>query len=112
MTTFYAMLGQYGTPIDPPAPFDPMGTTMDQLPHHALAVDDIRAWERCMGGFPQEPSPHCAPICPRTGEAMRNASGVTCSPPGFGRRSARWSWWAGRSWRTASGSGAGLSHFS
>src|SRR5271165_6407387 len=43
--TFYAMVGQYGTHIDPPAHFDPNGATMDQIPLKQmilpLAVFDI-----------------------------------------------------------------------
>ena len=31
-TTFYSMVGQYGTHVDPPAHFDPSGQTMDQIP--------------------------------------------------------------------------------
>ena len=70
---FYSMVGQYGTHVDPPAHFDPNGTTMDQLPlkqmilplvvfdmtpmlktdpNHALSVDDIKAWEHKHGRVP------------------------------------------------------------
>jgi kynurenine formamidase len=70
---FYAMVGQYGTHIDPPAHFDPNGITMDQIPlkqmilplvvfditpmlardpNHALSVDDITSWERAHGRVP------------------------------------------------------------
>jgi kynurenine formamidase len=70
---FYSMVGQYGTHVDPPAHFDPNGTTMDQLPlkqmilplvvfdmtpmlktdaNHALSIDDIKAWERRHGRVP------------------------------------------------------------
>jgi kynurenine formamidase len=73
-TTFYCLVGQYGTHIDPPAHFDPKGTPMDQLPlkemilrlvvfdetpllakdpNHALSVADIRAWERVNGRVPK-----------------------------------------------------------
>jgi kynurenine formamidase len=72
-STFYAMVGQYGTHIDPPAHFDPNGQTMDELPlkqmilplvvfditpmlakdpNHVLTVDDIKAWERIHGRVP------------------------------------------------------------
>lgn len=72
-TTFYAMVGQYGTHIDPPAHFNPDGITMDQIPlkdmilplvvfdmtpliaielNHALSVDDIKAWEKEHGQVP------------------------------------------------------------
>ena len=73
-TTFYAMVGQYGTHIDPPAHFDPKGMTMDQVPlaqmmlplivfdltpllpqdpNHALSVVDIKAWETLHGRVPK-----------------------------------------------------------
>jgi kynurenine formamidase len=73
-TTFYSMVGQYGTHIDPPGHFDPKGITMDQLPlkdmilqlvvfdetpllakdpNHALTVDDIKAWEKAHGQVPK-----------------------------------------------------------
>jgi kynurenine formamidase len=69
-TTFYSMVGQYGTHIDPPAHFDPDGQTMDQIPlkqmilplvvidetpllkddpEHALSIADIEAWEKKNG---------------------------------------------------------------
>jgi kynurenine formamidase len=71
--TYYAMVGQYGTHIDPPAHFDAHGETMDELPlkqmilplvvfditpmlsndpNHALTVDDVKAWERIHGRVP------------------------------------------------------------
>jgi kynurenine formamidase len=71
--TFYSLVGQYGTHVDPPAHFDPNGVTMDALPikqmilplvvfditpllkrnpNHALTVDDIRLWERAHGQVP------------------------------------------------------------
>jgi kynurenine formamidase len=71
--TFYSMVGQYGTHIDPPAHFDPNGLTIDELPlkqmilplvvfdvtpilkrdpNHALSVADIRDWERVHGRVP------------------------------------------------------------
>src|SRR5499433_3346194 len=31
-TTYYDMVGQYGTHVDPPAHFDPKGITMDEIP--------------------------------------------------------------------------------
>jgi len=69
----YALVGQYGTHIDPPAHFDPDGRTLDELPvkdmilplvvfdvtpllrddpAHALTVDDILAWEALDGRVP------------------------------------------------------------
>jgi kynurenine formamidase len=70
---FYAMVGQYGTHVDPPAHFDPGGRTMDQIPlkqmilplvvfdltpmlkadpNHALSVADVKAWESQHGRVP------------------------------------------------------------
>jgi len=72
-TTFYSMVGQYGTHVDPPAHFSNDGMTMDQIPlkdmilplvvfdvtpqldkdpNHALSVDDIRTWEKEHGRVP------------------------------------------------------------
>jgi kynurenine formamidase len=69
-TTFYSLVGQYGTHVDPPAHFDPDGITMDKIPlkqmilplvvidetpllasdpNHALSVADIAAWEKAHG---------------------------------------------------------------
>ncbi len=73
-TTFYSMVGQYGTHIDPPAHFDLKGATLDQIPlkemilplvvfdatpllakdpNHALNVADIHAWEKNHGPIPK-----------------------------------------------------------
>jgi kynurenine formamidase len=72
--TYYAMVGQYGTHVDPPAHFDPDGLTMDRIPlkqmilalvvfdvtpllgrdpNHALSVADIEAWEKLHGRVPE-----------------------------------------------------------
>ena len=72
-TTFYSMVGQYGTHVDPPAHFSNDGMTMDQIPlkdmilplvvfditplldkdpNHALSVDDIKSWEKEHGRVP------------------------------------------------------------
>ncbi len=72
-TTFYSMVGQYGTHVDPPAHFSASGMTMDQIPlkqmilplvvfditplfgkdpNHALTIDDIRSWEKEHGQVP------------------------------------------------------------
>ena len=71
--SFYSMVGQYGTHIDPPAHFDPNGMTADEIPPkqmilplvvfditpmlkgdptHALTVADIKNWERRHGRVP------------------------------------------------------------
>ena len=72
-TTFYSMVGQYGTHVDPPAHFRADGTTMDDIPlddmilplividmtpliakdaNHALSVDDVSAFEKAHGRIP------------------------------------------------------------
>ena len=72
--TFYEMVGQYGTHVDPPAHFAEHGMTMDQIPlkqmilplvvfdatqflsrdpNHAFSIDDIKAWERKHGRVPR-----------------------------------------------------------
>jgi kynurenine formamidase len=73
-TTYYSMVGQYGTHVDPPAHFDANGMTMDKIPldqmimplvvfddtkyfttdeNHALTVDDIKEWEKENGDVPK-----------------------------------------------------------
>jgi kynurenine formamidase len=68
--TFYEMVGQYGTHVDPPAHFAEGGVTMDRIPlkemilplvvfdatplivkdpNNAFSPDDLRAWERKHG---------------------------------------------------------------
>jgi len=72
-TTFYSMVGQYGTHVDPPAHFRADGLTMDEIPlkemilplvvfditpklandpNHALSVDDVKVWEGAHGRVP------------------------------------------------------------
>jgi kynurenine formamidase len=72
-TTFYSMVGQYGTHVDPPAHFRSDGLTMDEIPlrqmilplvifditpmlakdpNHALTIADIKAWEKEHGNVP------------------------------------------------------------
>jgi kynurenine formamidase len=69
-TTFYEMVGQYGTHVDPPAHFAQDGATMDQIPlkqmilplvvlddtrflandpNHAFSVADLMGWEKAHG---------------------------------------------------------------
>ncbi len=71
--TYYAMVGQYGTHVDPPAHFAPTGRTMDDIPldqmilplvvlddtpylaadpAHAFSLDDLAAWEKAHGRVP------------------------------------------------------------
>lgn len=73
-TTFYEMVGQYGTHVDPPAHFAEGGITMDAIPlkqmilplivldntpyqkkdpNHAFSVDDLKAWEKKHGRVPK-----------------------------------------------------------
>jgi kynurenine formamidase len=70
---FFSMVGQYGTHVDPPAHFDAVGKTLDEIPvkqmilplvvfditpmlkrdrNHALSVADVRTWERQHGRVP------------------------------------------------------------
>jgi kynurenine formamidase len=72
--TYYEMVGQYGTHVDPPAHFAEHGATMDAIPlkqmilrlvvldntpfqakdpHHAFSLADLRAWERKHGRVPK-----------------------------------------------------------
>jgi kynurenine formamidase len=71
--TYYEMVGQYGTHVDPPAHFAEGGITMDKIPlkqmilplivldntpyqtndaNHAFSVADLRAWEKKHGRVP------------------------------------------------------------
>jgi len=73
-TTFYELVGQYGTHVDPPAHFDEKGITMDAIPlkqmilplvvldatpylqedpNHAFSLADLRAWEKRHGRIPR-----------------------------------------------------------
>jgi kynurenine formamidase len=73
-TTFYDMVGQYGTHVDPPAHFAEGGITMDRIPlkqmilplivldntpyqtkdaNHAFSLKDLRAWEKRHGRIPR-----------------------------------------------------------
>jgi kynurenine formamidase len=73
-TTYYEMVGQYGTHVDPPAHFAESGITMDQIPlkqmilplvvlddtpylgkdpNHAFSVADLKAWESHHGRVPK-----------------------------------------------------------
>ena len=72
--TFYEMVGQYGTHVDPPAHFAQDGITMDKIPlkqmilplivlddtpylakdaNHAFSVADLMAWEKKHGRVPR-----------------------------------------------------------
>src|SRR6202051_1806072 len=72
--TYYEMVGQCGTHVDPPAHFAENGITMDKIPlkqmvlplvvlddtpylakdpNHAFSLDDLRAWEKIHGRVPK-----------------------------------------------------------
>jgi kynurenine formamidase len=72
--TFYELVGQYGTHVDPPAHFDETGITMDRIPlkqmilplivldatpylrkdpNHAFSHADLTAWEQRHGRIPR-----------------------------------------------------------
>jgi kynurenine formamidase len=72
-TTYYNMVGQYGTHVDPPAHFAEDGVTMDKIPlkqmilplivldntpyqakdeNHAFSVADLKVWEQRHGKVP------------------------------------------------------------
>jgi kynurenine formamidase len=72
--TYYEMVGQYGTHVDPPAHFAANGITMDKIPlkemmlrlvvlndtpylakdpNHAFSIADLKAWEREHGRVPK-----------------------------------------------------------
>ena len=73
-TTYYDVVGQYGTHVDPPAHFAEDGMTMDKIPlkqmilplivldntayqtadeNHAFSVADLKAWEKKHGTVPR-----------------------------------------------------------
>ena len=73
-TTYYDMVGQYGTHVDPPAHFAEDGITMDRIPlkqmilplivldntryqksdeNHAFSIADLKAWEKMHGRVPR-----------------------------------------------------------
>jgi len=73
-TTYYNMVGQYGTHVDPPAHFAEGGATLDEIPlkqmilplivldntpylakdpNHAFSVADLTAWEEKHGRVPR-----------------------------------------------------------
>ena len=73
-TTFYEMVGQYGTHVDPPAHFAETGITQDKIPvkqmilplvvlddtpflakdpNHAFSLADLMAWEKAHGRVPR-----------------------------------------------------------
>ncbi|HTJ01294.1 MAG TPA: cyclase family protein, partial [Methylovirgula sp.] len=72
--TYYQMVGQYGTHVDPPAHFAEQGATMDRIPlhqmilplvvfditpllkddpNHAFSIADLKAWEVKYGRVPK-----------------------------------------------------------
>jgi len=94
-TTYYEMVGQYGTHVDPPAHFAESGITMDKIPLKQM----IRRWSYStirpispkipttrfpsrtsrpgndsMDVFRKAPSPHCAPTCTKIGTPIAGVS--------------------------------------
>lgn len=72
--TYFAMVGQYGTHVDPPAHFAATGKTLDEIPLdemilplivlddtpylaadpvHAFSLDDLATWEKAHGTVPK-----------------------------------------------------------
>jgi kynurenine formamidase len=72
--TYFEIVGQYGTHVDPPAHFTPEGVTLDHIPlkemilplivldatpylaadpNHAFSLEDLRAWEAQHGPVPK-----------------------------------------------------------
>ncbi len=107
--TYYQMVGQYGTHVDPPAHFAQDGITMDQIPlkqmilrlvvlddtpylgkdpNHAFSIADLKAWEREHGRIPKARSPRCAPTCTGIGTATPSSYKTDSRfPPGRSKRS-------------------------
>ncbi|WP_244395912.1 cyclase family protein [Beijerinckia indica] len=73
-STFFAMVGQYGTHVDPPAHFAEKGATLDQIPlkemilplvvfditpwldkepAHVFSLEDLKTWEHEHGRVPE-----------------------------------------------------------
>ena len=94
-STYYEMVGQYGTHVDPPAHFAENGDTMDRIPlkqmilplivlddtpylakdpNHAFSPDDLKRWERAHGRVPKAASSRCALTCAKTGTQIPSAS--------------------------------------
>ena len=118
---FFAMVGQYGTHVDPPAHFDPAGATLDKIPvkqmilplvvfdvtpmlkrdpNHLSPSTTSKPGSRCTAASRQAPWPRCAPTCTRTGTRIRGASSAIHSLHGRWRRSDSCTSSAA-SWRTA-----------
>ena len=107
-TTYYEMVGQYGTHVDPPAHFAENGITMDEIPlkqmilplvvlddtpylakdpDHAFSIDDLKAWERRMVASRKARSPRYAPTCTRIGTPIPSASSAARFRPGRSKQS-------------------------
>jgi hypothetical protein len=103
-TTYYEMVGQYGTHVDPPAHFAENGITMDKIPlkqmilplvvlddtpylakdpNHAFSIDDLKSGS--MGAFRN--SPRYAPTCTRIGTPISSASSAARFRLGRSKRS-------------------------
>jgi hypothetical protein len=107
-TTYYEMVGQYGTHVDPPAHFAKNGSTMDKIPlkqmilplvvlddtpylakdpNHAFRSTTSRRGSGSTGEFRKAPSPRCAPTCTRIGTPIPSASSAARFRLGRSKRS-------------------------
>ena len=107
-TTYYEMVGQYGTHVDPPAHFAENGITMDQIPlkqmilplvvlddtpylgkdpNHAFSVADLKAWERAHGRVPKGAFAALRTDMYKDWDATPSASSASRSRPGPSRPS-------------------------
>jgi len=95
--TYYQMVGQYGTHVDPPAHFSENGITMDQIPLKRMilpliVLDDTPSSRRTritpsrsltcalgrkgMGGCRRARSWPCVPTCTRTGTILKDSNAI------------------------------------
>lgn len=107
-TTYYDMVGQYGTHVDPPAHFAEGGITMDKIPlkqmilplivldntgyqkkdeNHAFSVADLKVWEKKYGRVPKGSFVALRTDMYRTSTRTRRSSSARPSRPGRSRPS-------------------------
>ena len=107
-TTYYQMVGQYGTHVDPPAHFAENGITMDKIPlkqmilplivlddtpylgkdpNHAFSVADLKAWEKEHGRVPRGAFVALRTDMYKDWDATRSVSSGSRSRPGPSRPS-------------------------
>ena len=106
--TYYEMVGQYGTHVDPPAHFAEHGITMDQIPlkqmilrlvvlddtpylakdpNHAFSIADLKAWERDHGRVPKGAFAALRTDMSKDWTPIPSASSAVRFPPGRSRPS-------------------------